>query len=393
VTETAACAVCGSTESRVFFEQRGVPVQDGLLWPTPEAARTSPVGDIRLSFCEDCGFVGNRAYETGKVRFQPGYDISLHHSPRYRAFVEAVAADLVARHALRGKDVLEIACGNGDFLRRVCALGGNRGVGFDPSLTPEAIARGAAEGLALRAETLPREGAGAADLVCCRHVLQSMPAPRAFVGDARRALSARPGTVYYFEVPDASPIFRDLAVWTIIYETCSYFTETSLTRLFELEGFRVRRTASLLDGAYLGLEASDGGESPARAEDRSGRAPAVAGLAAEIAAFERRFGELRARWRSDLSSLRGRRVAAWGAGGRAIAFFTLFAGVADVPWVVDINPKRQGLYLPQTAQRVVPPEFLREFRPDAVLVTNPTFAGEIRESIHGLGLSPEILTL
>ena len=388
MTDSAACAVCGSEDSRVFFEQPAVPVQDGVLWPTPEAARSSPVGDIRLAFCGACGFIGNRAYDPTNVRFQPGYDISLHHSPRYRGFIDALAADLVARHGLTEKDVLEIACGNGDFLARVCALGRNRGVGFDPSLTPETIARGAREGVTLRAESLPQAGVGGADLVCCRHVLQSMPAPRDFLRAARRAVPARPGAVYYFEVPDASGIFRDLAVWTIIYETCSYFTPPSLARLFELEGFRVLRTASLLEGEYLGLEASPEGGPPSTKPAES-----VAELAAHVADFERRFEAVRARWTDELSRLRGRRVAAWGAGGRAIAFFNLFADVADVPCVVDINPKRQGLYLPRTAQRVVPPEFLREYRPEVVLVTNPTFEREIRESVRGLGLAAELETL
>ena len=53
----------------------------------------------------------------------------------------------VSRHALReaykeglrGKDIIEIGCGKGEFLLLLCEMGNNRGTGFDPGFVSERI--------------------------------------------------------------------------------------------------------------------------------------------------------------------------------------------------------------------------------------------------------------
>jgi ABC-type hemin transport system substrate-binding protein len=64
-----------------------------------------------------------------------------------------------------------------------------------------------------------------------------------------------------------------------------------------------------------------------------------------------------------------------------------------MPNIVDINPARIGKYLPGTGQRVVAPEFIVEYEPDVVIVTNPIYEAEIREQIRGFGVDPEVLVL
>jgi hypothetical protein len=44
---------------------------------------------------------------------------------------------LIERYDLYGKDIIEIGCGQGEFLTLLCELGGNRGVGFDPAYISE----------------------------------------------------------------------------------------------------------------------------------------------------------------------------------------------------------------------------------------------------------------
>jgi hypothetical protein len=59
--------------------------------------------------------------------------------------------------------------------------------------------------------------------------------------------------------------------------------------------------------------------------------------------------------------------------------------------VVDVNPRKWGRYLPVTAHRVDPPETLTELRPEAVIITNPSYRTEIAEELRRLGIEAELL--
>ncbi len=71
-----------------------------------------------------------------------------------------------------------------------------------------------------------------------------------------------------------------------------------------------------------------------------------------------------------------------------IAFFEI---QDQIVYAVDINPRKQGMYLAGTGQQVVPPEFLRDDKPDVVIVMNPIYENEIRRLTKSLGLTPEFM--
>ena len=59
--------------------------------------------------------------------------------------------------------------------------------------------------------------------------------------------------------------------------------------------------------------------------------------------------------------------------------------------VVDVNPRKWGRYLPVTAHRVDSPETLTRLRPEAVIITNPSYRTEIAEELRRLGIEAELL--
>ena len=52
-------------------------------------------------------------------------------SPTFNAFHERLARDLIARFDLHGKRVVELGCGQGEFVTMLAEFGGNEGYGFD----------------------------------------------------------------------------------------------------------------------------------------------------------------------------------------------------------------------------------------------------------------------
>ena len=225
------CTVCGATDFVDFLEIKAIPAQDGVLWPTYEEAVRAPRGDIRLSLCLNCSFVGNRSFKPALLKFT-GYNVSAEHSPLYQAFIKGLASALIERYDVRNKTVIDIGCGNGYFLKTICSLGGNRGVGFDPSYTD--VGGGSKDIQFFQDYYSEKYSEYQADLVCCRQVIDHLGNPKAFLKTVRRAIGDRSDTVVYFEVPNPERRLLKFAPWQIGYEHGSWFTAESFRRFFEL---------------------------------------------------------------------------------------------------------------------------------------------------------------
>ncbi|MGQ0571078.1 MAG: class I SAM-dependent methyltransferase, partial [Armatimonadota bacterium] len=209
-----------------------MPVLCNVLYTTRKQALSAPRGDIRLASCTVCGYVWNAAFDAALVQYGARYENALQFSPRFQDYAKALAAHLVERHDLHGRHVVEIGCGDGYFLNLVCELGGNRGLGFDPGYRGPSAGTELSEGVAIVPEAFSeRHVIDAAGLVCCRHTLEHVADPVEFLGRLRRVCGAgRPAV--FFEVPNAVRMLRDVTIWDVIYEHCSYFSPPSLARLF-----------------------------------------------------------------------------------------------------------------------------------------------------------------
>src|ERR1700751_1211363 len=93
---------------------------------------------------------------------------------------------------MHGKNVIEVGCGNGEFLSLVCELGNNRGIGFDPSFIAGRANLKAGKEIAIIPDySSERYGEHAADFLMCRHVLEHIAKPQRFLRSLRAALSGK----------------------------------------------------------------------------------------------------------------------------------------------------------------------------------------------------------
>jgi hypothetical protein len=89
----------------------------------------------------------------------------------------------------------------------------------------------------------------------------------------------------------------------------------------------------------------------------------------------------------------GVRAIPWGAGEHGIGFMSILDIRDQMPYIIDINPHRVGKFIPGTGQKVVAPEFLAEYKPDVLIITNRTYEKEIQEHARRLGSQCEFLVL
>lgn len=402
--DATRCPVCGRGCMSTFWEIRNVPVKCNALCRTREEALAVPRADICLAVCGTCGYICNALFDPSRMQYDQAYENALHYSPHFRAYADDLAKRIIETYDLRGKDILEIACGDGYFLRLLCKLGGNRGVGFDPSYTERPSGEDADANVSIIRDYYGEMYLGqAADLICCRHALEHIPDPIAFLRTVRKTIGDRLDTVVFFEVPNAMFILRDLSVWDIIYEHCCYFTIPSLVRCFRSAGFDVDDVREAYDGQFLTIAArptSDGKEADATTADAPHLAHSKTGSVEDVVAmaeaFAERFTQKLDSWAKQFTSFAAgkRKAVLWGAGSKGITILNMLRGVGGtdcIEYVVDINNRKHGKFVAGTGQEIVPPEFLQSFAPDAVIVMNPVYRDEVDDALARLGARPELV--
>jgi SAM-dependent methyltransferase len=392
-TVTGSCPSCGHAPLRSFYEARGVPVHSCLMLPSREEALAFPCGDVTLAFCTRCGFITNVTYDPAYREYAPGYEDQQSFSQTFNVFARRLARRLIDRYDLHGGDIVEIGCGKGDFLALLCEMGENRGVGIDPACVAERITGPAAERITLIQDYYSEKYADhTGDLVMCRHTLEHIDQTAAFVTTVRRGIGERENVAVFFEVPDTVRVLRERAFWDIYYEHCSYFTPGSLARLFRRCGFAVEEIELDYDDQYLLLYARPVQE---RSEAVHALEESVEELSREVEGFAASCTETVSGWRRTFERYEAerRRVAIWGSGSKCVAFLTTIGIAGTVGRVVDINPHRHHLFIPGAGSEVTPPDSLREYRPDVVVVMNAVYRDEIAEMLRGLGLEPDIVAV
>lgn len=362
-----------------------VPVFCNVLWDTVAEAEAAPRGYVNLAFCENCGLIHNTCFDERLLEYVGEYENSLHFSDRFQQYATDLVDRLVNQYGVRQKRVIEIGCGDGQFLRQICQRGDNRGYGFDPAYRPDEAIYDERVEIASRILSDPDE-VEPADMVCCRHVLEHVSDPIKFLSVVRDVV--KPDGVVYFEVPNVLYSLRDQGIWDIIFEHCLYFTPGSLANCFRSAGFEVLTVAEAYGGQFIGIEAT------ANSHLCSSVMPPSKSTHALIEAFSRSFVQKTARWRQRLADAdrRGNQLALWGAGSKGVTFLNVL-GVnrSVVPNVIDINPRKRGKLVAGTGQLVMGPEDASRGGPSFVVVMNPYYIGEIQDLVLAWQAQPILI--
>jgi hypothetical protein len=97
-------------------------------------------------------------------------------------------------------------------------------------------------------------------------------------------------------------------------------------------------------------------------------------------------------WRKLFGANRGeKKMVVWGGGSKGVMFLNTLRAENGVSYMVDINPRKQGMFVAGTGQEIVSPDFLRSYRPDTVIIMNPIYSEEIGGQLERLGVRADIL--
>lgn len=381
-----SCPVCASSEVEVFLRRERVPVHQNLLLATAEAALRVERGNLHMAVCSSCGFVFNAAFDPALLSYGKDYDNSQDWSGCFTAYLDDVVRDLVEKKGVRRSRIVEVGCGKGYFLRRLVASSeGSTGIGFDPSYAgPDTDLGGR---VAFRREYYgPAAAQVPADTVVCRHVIEHVERPTELLGAVRDALSGSPAARVFFETPCVEWILRERVLWDFFYEHCSLFSAASLQASFQIAGFDIEQIEHRFGEQYLWIEG--------RRCVGPGKPCFVPGDIPSLAKdFGRHEASLTSTWLERIRALRRHgRVALWGAGAKG----TTFANLIDpdqtlVDCIVDLNPAKQGKYVPGSGHLIVSYQELPTRGVACAILMNPNYRRENEDLLRAASIQAELV--
>jgi len=390
-TERAICPSCGvEGPFELVFSAAAIPVHSCILIDSQSEAIDFPTGDLVLGLCHNCGVASNLRFDPGLIDYDTSYEETQIHSATFGSYARTLAGEWFERYDLADAHVVEIGSGQGEFLQLMLDLGANSATGIDPACRPVDAA-----GMKLvNSEFSPELADIGGDFLFCRHTLEHILQTGELLAQIHAYLGPDSGVPVCFEVPDFNRVLDECAFWDIYYEHCSYFTAESLAQLFRRHGFEVLDVRLVYGGQYLIIETK---QAPADArsdqpEDNS-RDPAL--LLDKARTFAARTDEICAVWSKRITAWRdaGKKIALWGSGSKAVGFMTGLGLGDEIIGVVDINPAKQGKYMPGCMPKIMAPAELVDIQPDVIVIMNPIYLEEIRTEVAGLDLTPEFVPL
>ncbi len=374
--ERPRCRFCGAGLSDSFVDLGVSPLCQTHIAPA-QLNRMEPFYPLHAWVCRRCFLVQLEEYVApadifGEYAYFSSYSDSwVEHARRY-------AERMRARFGLGPQSlVVEIASNDGYLLQHFVAAQ-IPVLGIEPAANVARVARdrgirtevcfhGSASAERLAAQY------GRADLLLGNNVLAHVPDLNDFVAGMRRLL--KPDGVITMEFPHLMRLIEHNQFDTIYHEHFSYFSFLTVRRVFAAHGLEVFDVEQLpTHGGSLRIYAGHAG--------RRAELPRVGALiSAERAqgyermetyrAFRQRVAQTKRRILALLIELKdqGKHIVGYGAPGKGNTLLNYCGLRTDfIDYTVDRNPYKQGKYTPGTRIPILPPERIRETRPDYIFI-------------------------
>lgn len=331
----------------------------------PTAATLSADGGVSLALhqCSACGVV---QLTNPPVPYYRDVIRAAGLSAEMRAFRLQQFGAWVAGHDLAGKPVLEVGCGQGEYLALLREAGVDAW-GLEHRAASVAhcqtqglqVLQGFMEGPETR---LAGPGVpGHFDGFAILNFLEHIPAAHRTLAGIAAHLS--PGASGLVEVPNFDMILKAGLFAEFIPDHLHYFTQATLTGLLERSGFEVLECRPEWHDYVLSATVRK-------------RQPL------DLSRLNQRQHALADEFRRFLAGFAPGRVAIWGAGHQALALISLMGIAPHIRYVLDSAPFKQGRYTPATHLPIVPPERLAEGEVDAVIVLAASYSDEVLRTLR-----------
>ena len=385
------CRFCQTLLHDVFLDLGSAPPSNAFL-SAHDLNAPETYFPLRLYTCTSCHLVQVDEVQKHDALFSGDYVYFSSYSRTWLQHADHYVADAVRRLGLNAQSlVMEVASNDGYLLQYVKARG-IPCIGIEPTAGTAAAARERGIETIGRffGEAFAREFATThrpADLLVANNVLAHVPDLNDFV--AGIAVVLAPEGVATVEFPHLMQLVVQRQFDTVYHEHFSYFSFHTVQQIFASHRLRIFDVEELsTHGGSLRLWAC-------RIDAAHPQTPSVAAMLAK----ERAANMMDMGWYQGFQDVAdstknaflallldarrsGAQVAGYGAAAKGNTLIN-YAGVRPdlLPCVADASPHKQGRFLPGSRIPVVSEAYLREIRPDFVVILPWNLREEISKQL------------
>lgn len=347
--------------SKILYRAVGIPAMQNMLFSTKAEALAAP--SALLELCQDqTGLVSNRAFNPAVVAYDDKYQNDQGYSLCFRKHLDEVCELCCGYLTSKESLIVDIGCGKGGFVELLRDKGINA-IGYDNAYQGSSTY--------IRRSFFSIDSHDRGDLLTLRHVLEHIPSPWDFLESIAAANNYQ--GLLYVEVPDLEWILEHRSYFDLFHEHVNYFRWDDFLLRF---GAGVIFKSKSFGGQYLSVIINLGSVSDCRCS------LALEGDYDLQAAFDQ-LSEHEDRTYAALTE--AHKIVLWGAAAKGVMFAAKSPEAIrrKMIYAIDINPRKQGQFMPISGIEVVDPAMgVTRLEPSTlVVIVNPNYEQEIRESL------------
>ena len=244
------CPVCGSENSIEVFKESERPKYALQIHTSRQSALQCEKVTVCFVYCLDCQFAYNKNFHPMVMDYKEEIETSRSCSEYFNNYIISVCKQVNEVFSVKDNIIVEIGCGDGQFLIELRKLFSYKGWGFDPSLVKSDKLPSYKDLTFVpdyyKDDCLDKKP----DLIVLRHILEHISNAKQFLNTV---ISDKKGysPSIYVEVPAWEWIVDNDQIMMFSNDHCSYYSKNSLELALTLCGFKCEKTCLTFADEYL----------------------------------------------------------------------------------------------------------------------------------------------
>ena len=351
---TDKCRICGCN----FFSQPLLQYDDmpkaAQFFPDAASVQTETPGSFKVYQCSGCGLV---QLDSDPVSYYKEVIRAAGISEEMKDFRKKQFSQLVKKFSLSGKKVIEIGCGQGEYLELMQESGVEAyGLEYSNDSVSRCLKRGLKVSPGFISDNPGRLDNTPFDGFFILNFLEHLPDPSLALRAIFNNLTDQ--AVGLVEVPNFDMILAKGLFSEFISDHLLYFTRETLSTALRLNGFEIVDCKEIWHEYIISAIVKKGRK-------------------LDLAYFHNHQAMIKNQIEEYIQSFKGKKIAIWGAGHQALAVIALAKLAGKINYVIDSAPFKQGRFTPATHIPIVSPDSLKTDPVDVVIVMAASYSDEV----------------